>query len=766
MDRKWGETGQMNENVLKNVWPEWQVEKQLGRGSYGTVYQAVRRDRGLESRAAIKVISIPSDESELDSLRSEGLDMRASRTYLQQIVDDFVKEIELMESLKGIQNIVSVEDYKVLEKTGEVGWFILIRMELLIPFNEYVRDRSFTERDVVKLGCDICTALDFCGKRSIIHRDIKPENIFVNDFGDFKLGDFGIARRLENLTGALSQKGTLNYMAPEVMKCSEYDSRADIYSLGIMLYRLLNGNRMPFLETDEQLKSPSAREQALDRRMRGERLPPPCNASPEMAEIILRACAYDPKDRFGTAAEMRQAFQTMEDKTVSISDMGKVASSDSVSAIGRGGSNSPSISAPDPKGNGADIGGMGKTSQCKSRVSIALAAVLAVVAIVVASVFMTVKLLGNRTAGSVASQDTPAPSELPVPTDTPVPTAALPPTDTPAPTNVPTITPAPAETAVPTAVPVMTDTPVPSDTLFAAEASVPSVGRYTYLYELPYSDLKDEPFIYYDIVTDSYGTSYNNGIGGSAARSNDSVPVAEGQSWQEYEMDGTYSQLRGRIVLNYDARTQVNADVYVWVYGDGVLLYRSPAMTAGFKPCDVSLDISDIKTLKVVVQGRNMVRLVDWALYEDADLPTVSSAVEAPKNTRQQIPLAELDWFSGSIHNGAFVLYDHVTDTLGNTYTGGLGGKKEDGTSWQEYWLDGRYAEISGAVAAAREAAVPSGSEALFLYGDGALLYQSQPLAAGSQSQEFSVDLSGVQVLRVAIEGKNALRLVDCVLKR
>ena len=77
-------------------------------------------------------------------------------------------------------------------------------------------------------------------KRNIIHRDIKPENIFVNDFGDFKLGDFGIARKMENVTGGLSQKGTFNYMAPEVAGNGRYDSRADIYSLGIVLYRLLN----------------------------------------------------------------------------------------------------------------------------------------------------------------------------------------------------------------------------------------------------------------------------------------------------------------------------------------------------------------------------------------------------------------------------------------------------------------------------------------------------------------------------------------------
>ena len=309
----------MSVEVLKQIWPEWQIEgKPLGKGSFGVVYKAVRRDHGVESYAAIKVISIPTDPSEVDSLRSEGLDMNATRTYLQGIVNDFVSEIQLMESLKGVQNIVSVEDYKVVEKSSEIGWDIYIRMELLTSFNAYICDKKLTEEEVIKLGCNICTALEICAKRNIIHRDIKPENIFINDFGYFKLGDFGIARKMENMTGGLSQKGTFNYMAPEVANSSEYDARVDIYSLGIVLYRLLNGNRLPFLDTEKQLLNPNERRNAVDRRIRGEDLPAPCDASPAMADLILRACAYDPNMRFTSATEMKQALMSIANGTYQI----------------------------------------------------------------------------------------------------------------------------------------------------------------------------------------------------------------------------------------------------------------------------------------------------------------------------------------------------------------------------------------------------------------------------------------------------------------
>ena len=298
----------MEQDILSGVWPEWQVVRQIGRGSFGVVYEVVRRDYSVESHAAVKVISTPQNKSELDSLRAEGLSEEATRTYLQGVVNDFVSEIQLMESFKGVQNIVSVEDYKVVEKKDEIGWDIYIRMELLTPFNSYVCDKVLSEQEVIKLGIDLCTALELCARRNIIHRDIKPENIFVNPFGDFKLGDFGIARKLENVTGGLSQKGTYNYMAPEIEKGSTYDATVDLYSLGLVLYRLLNRNRLPFLDTDRQLLNPNERMHAVRRRMDGEPLPPPCDASPAMAQLILCACSYEPGRRFSSAAAMKKAL--------------------------------------------------------------------------------------------------------------------------------------------------------------------------------------------------------------------------------------------------------------------------------------------------------------------------------------------------------------------------------------------------------------------------------------------------------------------------
>ncbi len=298
----------MSEVNLQNIWPGWQIVRTIGQGSYGVVYEAVHEEAGISSRAAVKVISIPQNPSEMDSLRSEGLTESQSRTYLNGVVNEFVSEIQLMNSFKGTENIVSVEDYRVIERQGEIGWDIYIRMELLTPFTKYISDKTLDEQEIIRLGTDLCTALDLCAKRNVIHRDIKPENIFVNAFGGFKLGDFGIARTLEHTTAGLSQKGTVNYMAPEVYRGTSYTSSVDIYSLGLVLYFLANNRKLPFLDVRKSLHSHSERMEALNRRLSGELLPPPCNASKGLSEIILTACAPDPRKRFRTAAAMKNAL--------------------------------------------------------------------------------------------------------------------------------------------------------------------------------------------------------------------------------------------------------------------------------------------------------------------------------------------------------------------------------------------------------------------------------------------------------------------------
>ena len=301
----------MDKDVPVSVWPEWKLVEKIGEGSFGKVYKAKRTERGRSFYSAIKIISIPGSKGELDSVRSEMNNEQSTREYFRNLVEDCVQEIYTMEHFCGNSHVVSFEDFKVVEYLDEIGWDISIRMEYLTSFMDYCTGKELTEKEVIKLGCDLAMALIYCRKLNIIHRDVKPENIFVSRFGDFKLGDFGIAREQVHTMSNMSKKGTYSYMAPEIYKGEKYDSSIDIYSLGIVLYKLMNQNRLPFLSLDKQLITYRDKETALARRMAGEKMPVPVNASAAFSHIILKACAYEPGKRYRKPEDMLRDLEKL-----------------------------------------------------------------------------------------------------------------------------------------------------------------------------------------------------------------------------------------------------------------------------------------------------------------------------------------------------------------------------------------------------------------------------------------------------------------------
>ena len=300
-----------HDQIGSAVFGSWTIRRKLGEGSFGRVYEINREDFGEVYRAALKVITVPASDAELQSALSEGMTVDEARAYFYGVVEDIVREFAIMAKLKGTANVVGYEDHAVIPHEDGIGWDILIRMELLNPLLPYAYAHPFARRDIIRLGIDICRALELCQKYNVIHRDIKPENIFVSDNGDFKLGDFGIARTIDRTMSGLSKKGTYNYMAPEVYRGGEYGFSVDLYSLGIVLYRLLNKNRVPFLPAPPAPITFQSRESALARRMSGEEFPNPVYAEGRLAEIIRKACAFDPKERYSSPAQMRQELEAI-----------------------------------------------------------------------------------------------------------------------------------------------------------------------------------------------------------------------------------------------------------------------------------------------------------------------------------------------------------------------------------------------------------------------------------------------------------------------
>lgn len=298
----------MNQDLLNRIWPGWTLVRKLGQGSYGGVFEIQRTlPGGRVEHSALKKISIPRSQDEVDSLLAQSVSEKSISEYYQEELQKLVKEYTMMNRLSDCENIVAVQDLSY-QKNG-LGWDIYFRMEMLHPLKRVI-DAQYREMTVIRLGIEVCNALVACGSLNILHRDIKPENILVSDKGVFKLGDFGIAKSSEKTqTGTVA--GTFGYMAPEVANREHYGASADVYSLGMVLFWLANNNTLPFLPLPPQIPTASQRQQALTRRFSGERLPAPKNGTAELKAIILKACAFSPAERYHTAADLRDALREL-----------------------------------------------------------------------------------------------------------------------------------------------------------------------------------------------------------------------------------------------------------------------------------------------------------------------------------------------------------------------------------------------------------------------------------------------------------------------
>ena len=481
------------------LWGEWEIDSKLGEGSFGAVWK-VRRNTigGKVYYAAVKHISSPKAKSEIQHLFDEGIftDEQSAVRYYQHMLQSLSDEIDTMHTLQGFTNIVSYEDHMIVPKPGGIGYDLFLRMELLTPLT--VRLRSpMTTADVVHLGKDIASAIDVLNRFHLVHRDIKPQNIFVNDLGDYKLGDYGTARAMESAATAMSRKGTYNYMAPEIYRNQPADSRVDIYSLGLVLYRLMNGNRLPFLPLQGDVTS-EMNEAAMVKRLSGETLPPPRYADGELAAIILKMCAYRAEDRYSTAQELKRDLETYEGDSEKTIQEPSDYPSGSASHQFHFGSSAKGTGSVKNGSLRADSAQQTKSGN-KKRLFIVIAVLL--VTLTAGAVFLfgggqkkgpavptvspTEESAATQTeaptgipesaeetaATAITSEKlpqepigTPEQTEAPSPMLSPTPTATTTASPTPTPTMTPMPSPTPTATSTPMPTPTMTPTPSPTAT--------------------------------------------------------------------------------------------------------------------------------------------------------------------------------------------------------------------------------------------------------------------------------------------------------------
>lgn len=274
------------------LWGKWQIAERIYRSSSCSVYALSGERLGQPLSSVVKVITLLGQGDELEEKLQLALE-----------------EIRSMERLRGCRNIVTLYDDCLfpLECGGELaGYDILIRMERLTCLTDLLREGTILEADeVCRLGRDLCTALAAAHQAGIIHRDIKPANIYRTADGVYQLGDFSVARQAQS-SMLETMTGTAAYMAPEIARGNAYDSRADLYSLGIVLYQLLNRNHLPLTGPHTTY---AQRESALRRRWDGARLPLPPDGSLHLRRLVRRCCAADPARRIQSAQALQGALE-------------------------------------------------------------------------------------------------------------------------------------------------------------------------------------------------------------------------------------------------------------------------------------------------------------------------------------------------------------------------------------------------------------------------------------------------------------------------
>ena len=260
------------------IFPQLEILECLGRGGMGVVYKA--RQKTLNRFVALKLLA-------------------PERVGDAKFAERFAREAQALAALNH-PNIVTIHDF------GQAGGFYFLLMEFVdgVNLRQILRARKFTPEECAGHRAAVtCDALRFAHERGIVHRDIKPENLLLDKTGRVKIADFGIAKMLGTENGGnggegaapesatQSAVGTPNYSAPEQKSDPQrVDSRADIYSLGVVFYEMLTG------ELPGKKIAPPSRKVQIDVRL---------------DEVVLRALEKTPELRWQTAADLRTRVETI-----------------------------------------------------------------------------------------------------------------------------------------------------------------------------------------------------------------------------------------------------------------------------------------------------------------------------------------------------------------------------------------------------------------------------------------------------------------------
>lgn len=248
--------------------------------------------KGTDERYIVKVISIPASRTKLDALLLTGAypNEEAALNYFSELASDVNEEAQVLQKLSRLEGFLPYEGCQTVLMDDDVGYQVYLLSPYKRTLEKQFTREPMTHLNAINLGLDMCASLAVCRRSGYLYVDLKPSNIFVSHDKEYRIGDLGFVRLDSLVYASLPDKYRSSYTAPELADpFASLNTTIDTYAVGLILYQAYNNGILPVPADDGSIA-------------------PPEYADYEMAEIILKACAVNPNERWQDPVQFGQAL--------------------------------------------------------------------------------------------------------------------------------------------------------------------------------------------------------------------------------------------------------------------------------------------------------------------------------------------------------------------------------------------------------------------------------------------------------------------------
>lgn len=261
---------------------DWKVTSFVGEDNGCEVYKVSRKiDKNTAQNAILRHAFI------------------GKNNYNDERAEYFAEEADFIESVKNLDGVSNYLDVYVQDNQNKETCDLYIFTEELTSLDELMKTKTFAEDEVVDFGIQMSSLLETLETKNIFHGNISPKNIFVTADGKYKIGGF------TDFEGKIDDK---SYIAPEVFRQENVDYTTDIYSVGIIMYAMCNGGKIPF-ENDS-----CDRDSACKERFSGKAVTAPSEGNEKLKSVIVIACQPDNANRWKNAGNIKNALTSIKDE--------------------------------------------------------------------------------------------------------------------------------------------------------------------------------------------------------------------------------------------------------------------------------------------------------------------------------------------------------------------------------------------------------------------------------------------------------------------